>query len=145
VWVPGLAGANYAFDFVSTRIRPYPSFPLRLSSRNSAPGLDLYGRSTDSVWFHIPEARRLKIILFLMGNIVFQICLQICACVYYSYALDKSTGGTITGLLFMLLSIGCAICGAVHQTNAEHDMHKQAGPRPALPNSQPSRPEPHHN
>uniref|UniRef100_A0A7S3ES02 PH domain-containing protein n=1 Tax=Haptolina ericina TaxID=156174 RepID=A0A7S3ES02_9EUKA len=98
---------------------------LTCSSRNSAPGLDLYGRSTDSVWFHIPEARRLKIILFLMGNIVFQICLQICACVYYSYALDKSAGGTITGLLFMLLSIGCAICGAVHQTNAEHDMHKQ--------------------
>jgi len=97
---------------------------LTLSGRSCAPGLDLYGRPTDSVWFHMPEKRRMGVILALLGNIFFQVCLQIAAIRYYSYSLDQSAPGTLLGLTFMLSSIGCAICGAFKQSTAEHDMHK---------------------
>eukprot|EP00966_Prymnesium_polylepis_P270218 6241982-Prymnesium_polylepis.3 len=101
-----------------------PTFLIQESTKRSH--LPNTGRPTgdESVWFHIERRKRLRIILLLVGNIVFQIFLQIASCVYYSYQLDKSTPGVLLGLCFVLLSIGCAVCGAYWQTRYEHELHK---------------------
>ena len=39
------------------------------------------------------EKRRMGVILALLGNIFFQVCLQIAAIRYYSYSLDQSAPG----------------------------------------------------
>jgi len=98
---------------------------LTCSRRESEAGHDLYGRATDdaSVWFHIEKKKRLRVTLYLIGNIVFQIFLQIAAAVYYSYELDQSAAGVLIGISCMLLSIGCAVAGAYWQTHYEHELH----------------------
>jgi len=98
---------------------------LTCSRRESSKGHDFYGRQVgdDATWFQIDAPKRLKIILFLVGNIFFQCLLQVSACVYYSYELDQSLPGTLIGLSMMMLSIGCALSGAYWQTRYEQDLH----------------------
>ena len=76
------------------------------------------------VWWHIERTKRRHVILLLVGNIAFQLFLQIAAIVYYSYALDQSTAGTLLGLSMMLSSIGCAIAGAYYQSLYEQASHQ---------------------
>jgi len=96
---------------------------LKCSRRSCEKGLDLYGRPTESVWFHVSPEKRLLVIRLLLGNIFFQVLLQAFAIVFFSYELDQSTPGTLSGVVCVILSIGCAVAAAVIQSKEEHAVH----------------------
>lgn len=96
---------------------------LTCSRRQHEAGFDLYGRPTESSWFHIDQRKRLRVTLLLIGNIIFQLVLQSAAIYYYSYELDQTAPGIAIGLSMMLLSIGCAITGGIYSQLYEHELH----------------------
>lgn len=96
---------------------------LTCSRRESEAGHDLYGRSTEASWFQIEKKKRLRVTLLLIGNIVFQIFLQIAAICFYSYELDQEAAGFAVGLTMMLCSISCAVAGGIYSMIYEHELH----------------------
>jgi len=80
--------------------------------RSNEDGLDLYGRPTDDIWFHLPKKDRVVISLVLMFNCIFQYVNQVTRFIYPDYDSTERMPGKLMTLLFFLLSMVFAAVGA---------------------------------
>mmetsp|Transcript_16922 Transcript_16922/g.24826 ORF Transcript_16922/g.24826 Transcript_16922/m.24826 type:complete len:359 (-) Transcript_16922:177-1253(-) len=87
-------------------------------------GLDLYGRPTELIWFHIPISRLKIIILLLIANTLTQYANQVTRIVYYSYDLSNNAPGNIWVNVFFAASISCSVLAGIVQIHAENVLRK---------------------
>ena len=117
---------NVLFTYLATI-----SLPWRLSNaahlihvsgrydRSSDAGLDLYGRPTEKIWFHISQSRRRLIVVFLILNSLTQYANQASRIIFYSFELQNVFPGVLWTNLFFALSMMCAAVGGFLQLHAE--------------------------
>ncbi|KAK1737416.1 hypothetical protein QTG54_011702 [Skeletonema marinoi] len=123
---------NVLFTYLAT-----VSLPWRLSNtahlfngsgkhnrRSSDAGLDLYGRPTEKIWYHISQSRRRIIVFFLILNSLTQYANQATRIIYYSFELQNVFPGTLWTNLFFMLSMMCAAVAGVLQIHAEMGLRK---------------------
>ena len=113
------------------------SLPWRLSNathlfvnsgkynRSSDAGLDLYGRPTEQIWYHISQSRRRLVVVFLILNSITQYANQASRIIFYTYELSDVFPGNLWTNLFFLLSILCAAVGGFLQLHAEMGLRKE--------------------
>ena len=107
------------------------SLPWRLSNathlfvnsgkynRSSDAGLDLYGRPTEQIWYHISQSRRRLVVVFLILNSLTQYANQTSRIIFYTYELADVFPGNLWTLLFFVLSMLFAAVGGGLQLHAE--------------------------
>ena len=122
---------NVLFTYLATI-----SLPWRLSNaahlfngsgkhnRSSDAGLDLYGRPTEKIWYHISQSRRRLIVFFLILNSLTQYANQASRIIYYSFELQNVFPGTLWTNLFFMLSMMCAAVAGFLQLHAEMGLRK---------------------
>eukprot|EP00527_Entomoneis_sp_CCMP2396_P007278 CAMPEP_0198147352 /NCGR_PEP_ID=MMETSP1443-20131203/34916_1 /TAXON_ID=186043 /ORGANISM="Entomoneis sp., Strain CCMP2396" /LENGTH=300 /DNA_ID=CAMNT_0043811637 /DNA_START=53 /DNA_END=955 /DNA_ORIENTATION=- len=74
------------------------------SIRDNSKGLDLYGRPTNDVWFHISWYNRAGIITCLMMNCILQYANQIARIIFITYDSQDTTPGLVWVNLFFVSS-----------------------------------------
>ena len=97
-------------------------------------GLDFYGRPTKAIWFHIPPAKRRRVVALLVGNVLCQWLTQLCRFVWSSYNASQVMPGVLWINLTFVGSILCGIVSGSLQGNAEGGVRKeQPGEFPPAP------------
>ena len=97
---------------------------LLSSHRSSAAGLDLYGRPTNGIWFHIPEKQRLRVVWMLVGNAGFQYATQITRIVWPTYDESQTLAGAISINITFGLSALLGIGSGIYQGVCEGGVRK---------------------
>ena len=109
------------------------TFPWRLSCaihllpcnrRKNDPGLDLYGRPTEAMFFHLPRGHRAGIIALLNGAVILQFAQQIFRGFYNTYELsEEGLPGVPLIMSSFVGSIICAIAGGIYQFVVLYKLH----------------------
>jgi hypothetical protein len=120
---------NVLFTYLAT-----VSLPWRLanaihlwgwSHRKSDPGLDLYGQPTEEIWFHIPERRRLSMVVLLIGNSLTQYANQTTRIIYHTYELQDAPPGNIWTNVFFVTSMVMAMIAGFWQLYEETALREE--------------------
>ena len=104
---------------VACLIHLFPCFP-----RCADPGLDFYGRETESMFFHIPTRHRAGIVAFLIGAVVLQFLQQVFRGMYTTYETsERQQPGQVLIITSFAGSIVCAIVGGIYQFVQLYRLH----------------------
>jgi hypothetical protein len=110
------------FTYVASLTLPWRvanAVHLLSSRRASGLGVDLYGRETSAIWFHIPPAPRRVIVGMLVGNALFQYANQLTRIGWPTYAASQTTAGLVMINLTFVASLLCGVGAGVLQQLAE--------------------------
>jgi hypothetical protein len=102
---------------------------LWFSRRSCDAGNDLYGRPTNSIWFHIPRDTRRCVVGLLIANAFFQYATQTCRFVWNSYAASQTPVGAAMINSTFALSILCGMSSGIWQGCAEGKIRKASPDR----------------
>ena len=100
------------------------AFGWAVPRRDNADGLDLYGRPSRDVWFHLPLRHRRTITVTLLLNVLTQYVNQATRIVFWSYQLQGHFPGNVWTNVFFGLSMLCAAVGAAHLLVAEERVRR---------------------
>jgi hypothetical protein len=100
-------------------------FGCGLPRRDNGKGKNLYGMSSDDVWFHIPLIHRQSITSILLWNCIFQFANQATRIIYWNYGLQSEYPGNLWTNIFFGASMICAAIGALYLTIIENKVRKQ--------------------
>ena len=106
---------------------------LACPGRANDDGLDLYGRETEEIWFHIPRNHRRGINAIFLGNAVSQFVNHAMRCVYHTYATSNEMPGQVLVNVFFILAFVLAGWGAVYLARREAALRKDQPGRWADP------------
>ena len=106
------------------------AFPWRLANswhlwglacpgRANDDGVDLYGRETEEIWFHIPKRHRRGINALFLGNCLAQFANQATRIVYPTFRPQSKMPGQLWTTIFFILAMILAGWGAVYQIRQE--------------------------
>jgi len=92
--------------------------------RQSAAGLDLYGRPAQGIWWHIPPTQRKRIVALLMANLIFQYLTQLCRIGWSSYTASQTIAGAVLINLTFVTSLLAGIGSGAYQGACENAVRK---------------------
>ena len=92
--------------------------------RQSAAGLDLYGRPAQGIWWHIPPTQRKRIVALLMVNLSFQYLTQLCRIGWSSYTASQTVAGAVLINLTFVTSLLAGIGSGAYQGACEDAVRK---------------------
>jgi hypothetical protein len=81
--------------------------------RDNAKGLDVYGRPTNEIWFHMDLINRGGIIIVLLMNCLLQFANQATRLIFYNYELQDTSPGNKWVNIFFVSSMVFAAIGAI--------------------------------
>ena len=119
---------NVLFTYLATISLPWRisnATHLFTSKRDCNTGLDLYGRPTEEIWYHISQRKRQGIVMLLILNSLTQYANQATRIVYYSYELQNVSPGNIWTNVFFLASMLCAAVAGFSQLHEELRLRKE--------------------
>eukprot|EP00900_Chrysochromulina_parva_P026733 jgi/Chrpa1/8694/Chrysochromulina_OHIO_Genome00009275-RA len=91
-----------------------------LSRRPSTPGLDFYGRPTETMWFNLPQSTRRLVSALLNLAYISHFVSQVFHLVFWTYVEGQTLPGALAQNLPFGLSIFCAVAAGYIQENAEN-------------------------
>ena len=101
---------------------------LACPGRANDDGLDLYGRETEEIWFHIPKNHRRGINAIFLGNAISQFVNHAMRCVYHTYATSNEMPGQVLVNVFFILAFVLAGWGAVYLARRESALRERRSP-----------------
>mmetsp|Transcript_2596 Transcript_2596/g.5288 ORF Transcript_2596/g.5288 Transcript_2596/m.5288 type:complete len:214 (+) Transcript_2596:499-1140(+) len=109
------------FTWMVSVVYPWRCVHLLHSTGNSSPfrsnevGLDFNGQPSDDVWFHVVPRKRIRVLLVLHANTLFQYANQITRAVFASHAdAEELPGNVWTASFFALSFIMAGIGGSFY-------------------------------
>ena len=109
--------------------------------RSCAPGLDFYGKPTESIWFHIPTFHRRAIVSLQIVNTFAQFMAQAARIVYNSFELQDSYPGNVWCMAPFFTSMGAGLIAEFYkmlQAAAALAQAPTLAPTPTLAQYQPN-------
>ena len=95
-----------------------------LSTRDSSPGHDFYGRPTEAIWFHLPSRSRLIVAICLCCSVVSHFATQATRFVWSDFEASNEMPGLVPINVTAVGSIVFAIAGAIVQGTQESKLKK---------------------
>jgi len=91
-----------------------------LSSRPSRPGVDFYGRPTETMWFQLPAADRKKISVLLNVAYIAHFASQASHIIFYTYVEGQTWPGAFAQNVPFVASIAATVAAGIMQEHAEN-------------------------